>query len=365
MKKKQVAIGIIGTGFGSMVHAPAFQRTENCTVAGIASRNPEHAQKAASAHGITHVFSDWKELIASPDIDAVSVAVPPVLHHEIITAAATAGKAILCEKPLCLTAKEASDCLHIASRMNIVHGMNFIFRELPVFAKLRDIMEEERQAGRKLRHVNVRWAVGSWADPNRPWAWQCDDAQGGGILGALVVHALDYMEWLFGAIHRLSSELDIAIRERPDDTGKMLPVTAPDHCHILATLADGTPLTCTVSNVAPRGTGHWIEVHGEEKTWIAGSGAVQDYGRGFIMWEGQTYDMALREIAPDNTEPPEGEDGRIGLMTSLARRFVGAVSGKDSFTPSFVQGARTRLLLDRIKEAADAGEWVDVAPPLG
>jgi predicted dehydrogenase len=99
-------IGVIGVGFGVTVHVPAFQ-SEGLEVGAICSRRRERAASAASQFGIPEVFDDWRELVASPDLDAVSIVTPPSLHHQMALAALEAGKHVILEKPFTLNAAEA------------------------------------------------------------------------------------------------------------------------------------------------------------------------------------------------------------------------------------------------------------------
>ena len=92
-----IRIGVIGTGFGSLVHVPAFKEIAGVHVAGISSRDPHHAKAVAEKFGIRS-FSSWQELIECPDIDAVSIALPAGMHPEVVLAAIAKGKSVLCEK---------------------------------------------------------------------------------------------------------------------------------------------------------------------------------------------------------------------------------------------------------------------------
>jgi len=357
MSSRPIGVGIIGTGFGSSVHLPAFTAAEDCRVLGITSRDTLRAQAAADKFGVK-VYLDWQEMMADPAIHAVSIATPPVPHRQIIEAALKAGKSVLCEKPFCLTVDDAAAMFTLAQEKNVTHALNFLFRELPAFQLLQAKAKDPAYAP---RHIEVRWVVGSWADPARLWSWHNDKEQGGGILGALVVHAMDYLEWMFGPLARVSAQLGTAIPSRLDRDGTVQPVTAFDHCHVLGVFQSGASLTCTVSNVAPGGTGHRIELHGAQKTIVVNSDTVQDYGKGFHVMERPIGSLEWQDISP--TSPPDlsEADGRIALMKPVAARFIRAVrDGKTDYAPSFQQGYRTRLLIDLIEQAHSTGRWVDI-----
>ncbi|MFN8639931.1 MAG: Gfo/Idh/MocA family oxidoreductase [Dehalococcoidia bacterium] len=94
-------VGVLGVGFGSVVHIPAF-RSEGWDVAAIWSRRPDRTREAAATHGLdaATVAEDWREVVARDDLDAIAVATPPVAHLEMTLAALAAGKHVLCEKPV-------------------------------------------------------------------------------------------------------------------------------------------------------------------------------------------------------------------------------------------------------------------------
>ncbi len=352
-----IGIGIIGTRFGSMVHLPAFRRVDSCEIIGIVGHHPERTKEIA-AHENIRAFDSWQELIADPSVHAVAVAVPPALYREIVIAAAEAGKAVLCDKPFGMDSNDARVMLAALNQAGKTHMINFEFREHPAFQYCKQWIHEAR--GGSMRHIELKWIVGSWADPARLWAWQCDLSQGGGILGALAVHSLDYIEWLFGPIVRLSATTGITVTERPAADGSIHAVTAPDHCHLLLTLQSGATVTCSISNVAPHGTGHRLECHGETQSLILESAAM-DYGKGFTV---SVADLGAKDFVPvitPSADEAASPDGRIAMMQPLAARFVDAVrSGRMDASPSFETGVRTQVLVEAIWEAKRTGSAVSV-----
>ncbi len=355
-----VTIGIVGTGFGASVQLPAFQRVRGCTVAGITSRQYDRVQEITAKTGIKP-YASWQEMLADPKIQAVSIATPPRAHREICLAALQAGKAILCEKPFCMNAAEAREVEAAAAMSGLTCMINFEFPLHPLFQMLAERVNDEKAAG-PLRAVHVRWILGSWADPKRVWSWQCDQDLGGGILSSIGVHALDYIERMFGRITALSANAGIGVKERSDGQGGMRACTAIDHCDLLLQLEGGVQATCSLSNVTPRGDGHTVTVHGHNRSWQLSSEVVQDYGRGFRLREGRLSDVAWTDITPEGIEPAPGEDGRIKTTEALVETFIEAVrAGNGSAEPSFRAGVRTRVLLEAIDEAIATKAWVKIA----
>src|SRR5262245_22425821 len=107
MANDRLRVGVIGVGFGARVHVPGFQVLPETRVAAVCAARRDHAAAVAAEYGIQTATADFRDLLRDPAIDAVSIAAPPHLHHQISIAAAIAGKHILCEKPLARTVAEA------------------------------------------------------------------------------------------------------------------------------------------------------------------------------------------------------------------------------------------------------------------
>ncbi len=362
MLKDTVGVGVIGTGFGRTVHIPAFLATRGGTLLGVVSRNCDRAREVTAEFSLSRSFASWRDMLECPEIHAVSIATPPASHQEISVAACAAGKAVLCEKPMALDATQAATMLNAACAAGVVHFIGFEFREIPVLRFAKDLIQSGALG--RLRHVNVSWVLHSWGDPRRHWSWRSDRAQGGGTLGALGVHIFDYLEWLLGSIKSLTAHLATRIAERPDSSGLMRPVTSEDCCDLLLELHDGTPITLTVSTVAPFGKGHWVELYGEEKSLTIGSANLSDYGKGFAVCEGKPGSAEARELRlpPEYQFECEFSDGRVAPFARLAQRFIDAITKKEvDARPSFDDGLRAQVLMDAAVEAHSARCWIDVS----
>ncbi|MBU0606776.1 MAG: Gfo/Idh/MocA family oxidoreductase, partial [Armatimonadetes bacterium] len=101
----QVGVGIIGSGFVSEIHVEAFGRVPNARV--VACASPHNAGTFAAKHGVPKHFSDYRDMLALPEVDVVLLALPNFLHCQACEDAASAKKHVICEKPLAMTLDEA------------------------------------------------------------------------------------------------------------------------------------------------------------------------------------------------------------------------------------------------------------------
>lgn len=357
-----IRVGIVGTGFGRSVHIPAFQRVEGAEVVGVASRDPQNAKAVAADTRVAVAFDHWQDMVASADIDAVTIATPPATHAPIALAAIAAGKSVLCEKPLALDAAAAGAMRDAAIAARVVHFTGFEFREINAFRLARERLQSG--AAGEIRHVNVRWIVNSWANPARPWSWRADAEQGGGTLGALGAHVFDYLEWLLGPIRAVVAKLDTRVAHRPDAAGQRRVVTAEDYCDLLLELHDGTPVNVLLSMVASQGRAHAVDIHGTRSVFTITNEGSQDYGRGFALWEAKTG-FTTRQMVNDSSDPTDdAEDGRIAPFARLAGGFINAVRSRDlDARPSFEDGTRAQMLIDMARRAWRERRWISTTEP--
>ena len=107
----KVSVGIVGSQFIATIHAESFARVPNCDLIAVASPNRERVDAFAATHGIQRAFTDYREMLALPELDVVTLALPNNLHLEATLAAAEAGKHVICEKPIARTLEEADQMI--------------------------------------------------------------------------------------------------------------------------------------------------------------------------------------------------------------------------------------------------------------
>jgi predicted dehydrogenase len=128
--------GILSTAdIGMTKVTPAIQAAENCEVVAIASRDRARAAAAAAELGIPAAYGTYEELLAADDIDAVYIPLPNDLHAEWTVKAAGAGKHVLCEKPLALSAPEAEEMVRACERAGVKLAEAFMYRHHPTWVE--------------------------------------------------------------------------------------------------------------------------------------------------------------------------------------------------------------------------------------
>jgi predicted dehydrogenase len=194
-----IGIGIIGTGEITRIMRPAFTESTQSRVVAVADVNIDAARAEAEALGGAEVFADYRELLASPAVQAVYIATPPFLHREMVLAAMAAGKHVLCEKPFMLNQAEAREIaaahaarpdLKVASCSSRFHNASPVLkaRELVAAGKLECLT--------RVRFLHTEPPL----KPEAPGTWKTNRAAaGGGRVMDWGVYDLDWMLFLLGA----------------------------------------------------------------------------------------------------------------------------------------------------------------------
>ncbi len=183
---------------------PGMRRAARAEVVAIASRDTAAAQAAADELSIARAYGSYEALLDDTDVDAIYIPLPNHLHAEWTVKALEAGKHVLCEKPLALTAHDAEDMFAAADAAGRHLAEAFMYRHHPSWRAVRRLVDEGR--------IGELRAVDSW------FSYFNDDpanirniaAYGGGALYDIGCYNVNLSRWLFGgepvsvsgAIHR-------------------------------------------------------------------------------------------------------------------------------------------------------------------
>src|SRR5919202_3732810 len=134
---------VVGTGFIGVVHAEALRRL-GVEVVGVVGSSPERARAKAAQAPLPEPYESFEVMLADGRVDVVHLATPNHLHHPQAKAALEAGKHVVCEKPLALTAEQSGELLALAERSGLVHCTNFNIRFYPQAQQTRALVRDGR-----------------------------------------------------------------------------------------------------------------------------------------------------------------------------------------------------------------------------
>lgn len=173
---KKLRWGVMGGARIVRKVIPALQASKNGEVVGIASRTEEKAKEYAEKHGLPQAFGSYDDLLASPEVDAVYIPLPNTMHREWAIKSLHAGKHVLCEKPLAVTAAECEEIGGVADERGLKVLEGFMYRFHPRFELLQELMHQGVVG--ELKFVRVAHSFAAEGEENIRWF----RALGGGAL---------------------------------------------------------------------------------------------------------------------------------------------------------------------------------------
>lgn len=354
---RRLRVGVIGCGVG-MLHLEGFAEEPRVQVVAIAGLDEKRCRELAGTFGVARVYRDYQDLLADPDVEAVTVAVPNILHYPVAIAALEAGKHVMVEKPLARSASEGEKIIAAAQRAGLVLGVVFNRRGRQDV----QILKREIEKGNlgNIYHARAFWMRRSGIPGLGTW-FTSKEMAGGGPLIDLGVHVLDMALWVLG--------------------------NPPPRRVSAATYAE----------LGPQGRGQWQG--GRFKQAVGEPYEVEDFATAFIRFEGQLTlqidtawaaytghgdefglsvlgdnggaEIHAKDYAQTGTMRLFGEIDGVPTVTEpqllkrhghgeVLRNFTDAVLDGVPMTPSGEEGLDRVRVIEAIYQSAALGREVDI-----
>ena len=375
---KPYNIGMIGYGFMGRAHSNAYSQVSHFfdlpyrpVLKAVCARDAAKAQAFADQWGYESVETDWKKLLDRKDIDAVDICTPNNLHKEIAIAAAAAGKAILCEKPLAMNTAEGEEMCRAVEKANVANIVWYNYRRVPAVTFAKQIIDSGKLG--KIFHYRANflqdWTISADLPQGGAALWRLDvAAAGSGVTGDLLAHCIDTAIWLNGGIANVTAMTETFIKERKHNlTGKVEKVGIDDACAFLCRFTNGS-LGLFESTRYARGHKalYTLEINGENASirWD-----LHDLHR--LQYFDHRDESSLRGWrsihVTDGDHPYMGKWWVPGLAIGYESSFVHQVadflaaldSGKAA-GPTFRDALETQKICDAVLESARSGAWTEV-----
>lgn len=325
-------IGILGCGRIGQVHARSLMRMTDAKIVALADAFPASAEALAKTTGAQ--VRDVDTIIASDDVDAIIICTPTDTHYDLIHAAAKAGKAIFCEKPIDMSADRIRDCIKVVESNDVAFMTAFNRRFDPNFANVQARIAAGEVGGVEIVTILSR-------DPAAPPISYIESS--GGIFRDMMIHDFDMARFLLGEdpvqIFAVGSALvDPAIGAAGD----------VDTAAVTLTTASGKICQISNSRRASYGYDQRLEVHGA-KGMLRAENLLEN-----------TVEVAteagFRRAPTLNFFLERYETAYLSEMQS----FVDAVTRGTPVTPSIIDGLKAQLLADAATESFKTGKPVTV-----
>ncbi len=191
-------VGIVGCGTIADIHAQALAKLPACELIGCYSRSGENARRLGEKYGIAHT-SRWTDFISDENLNVVSICTPSGTHLEYGTAAAEAGKHVIVEKPVEVTAARGKQLISTCRGRNVKLAVIFQNRYLKDVQKLKLLLEAGKLGKIFLADAYVKWFRSQEYYDSAAWRGTLD-LDGGGVLINQAIHTIDLLQWLAGDV---------------------------------------------------------------------------------------------------------------------------------------------------------------------
>lgn len=350
---ESVRVGVIGTsGWTDWIFLPGFASHPAAEIVAICGRDRQRGEALARKFDIPRVYTDYRQLIADGDLDAVVVATPDDLHYRMTMEALDARLHVLCEKPLALNVEDARQMWQKAESAGVKHLVLFTWRWQPHFRYLKQLVDEG-YIGRCYQ-AQFRFMAGFARQPR--YTWRVDGQRANGVVSDLGAHMIDFARWYVGEIAAVSAHLSSFIAHPSADDQPL--VRNNDAALVTLQYENGAQGIIQVSVLAHQELALEVILHGEAGTLEARhvfSG--QDAG---ITLRGRRQDEARLSdlIIPAALVPAPHADSLLAPYLSQPagpRLFIDSIINDRLTSPNFYDGYRVQQVIDAALKSYQTG----------
>lgn len=371
-----LGVAIVGTGMISAVHRRAAVLA-GAVVRGVAASTPERAQEVARSWGVAKAYGGIGDVVADPQVQVVHVCTPNHLHRPMAQAALEAGKHVVCEKPLATTLEDARALAALAASTGLVATVPFVYRYHPVVREARARVAAGELGPLRLIHGSY---LQDWLLDPASNNWRVDPALGGAsrVFADIGSHWCDLVEWVGGErLAEVSAVFETVIPERAAATGKSFStpaagggtqaVSSEDVAAAMFKTGNGTLATVTVSQVsAGRRNRLWFEIDGARSSVAFDQ---EDCERLWIGHPDQREEVFVRGPGAGSAEqrrlsilPAGHAQGYANCFEAFVADTYRAIAGeRPEGLPTFEDGLRSALIVDRVIASARSRAWTPIA----
>lgn len=377
---RKLRVGMVGYGFMGRTHSNAYRTVSrffdvpyDIELRVICGLEEKAAAAFANQWGYRSSTTNWKELVEDEDVDLVDICVPNNLHAEMAIAAAGAGKAILCEKPMALNAAQGEEMVVAVEKAGVPNMISYNYRRVPAVSLAKALIDEDRLG--RVFHYRANflqdWTISPEVPQGGTATWRLDvKAAGSGVTGDLLAHCIDTAMWHNGRIVSVCAMTETFVKHRTHaETGQLEPVGIDDACAFLCRFENGSLGNFEATRYA---RGHkalyTLEINGEKASirWD-----LHDLNR--LEWfdhhdEGRLRGWRSIHVTDHGGEHPYMNHWWVpGLQIGYAETFVhqiadflSAMDKGQPCSPTFRDALMTQKVCDAVLESAGGGRWLAV-----
>ena len=377
----QLTAAVAGAGFIGPVHIEALKRL-SVRVKGILDETPEKSEKGRQTLGLEKAYGSFEELLADPEVDAVHLAVPNVMHFPMAKQALLAGKHVMCEKPLGMNTEETKELVELAATTGLSAAVCHNIRFYPLNLEVRDRIQQ----GKMGKIISVAGSyVQDWLLFDTDYNWRVLSDQGGALraVADIGTHWMDLVTSVTGLeVDSVFADLNTIHKVRKRPTGEVetfsgkkgvkqelepVDIDTEDCGSVLFRFTNGAKGVLWVSQAtAGRKNCLRYEISGTEASCAWNSEAPNQ------LWIGHRNEpneslirdaSLLGELAGPFANYPGGHnEGFPDTFKQCFRAFYGAIANgtpaADALYPTFAEGHMEVALCEAILTSHREERWV-------
>ncbi|MDX3927370.1 MAG: Gfo/Idh/MocA family oxidoreductase [Shinella sp.] len=370
---KALGVGLIGTGYMGKCHALAwnnvsavFGDVERPRLVHLAEADAELAGVRAREFGFARATADWRDLLADPDVDVISVTTPNQFHAEMAVAALEAGKHVWCEKPMAPAFADAERMLAAAKSSGRTAVMGYNYIQNPAVRHIGRLLEEGVIG--TVNHVRIEMDEDFMADAEAPFYWKSEASSGYGALDDFAVHPLSILWSLFGHVEAVIAELAKPYPDRPSSSGGRRSVENHDIASVLMKLPGGISAVLMANRSAWGRKGRIaLQIYGSRGSILFDQERMNEFQ--LYRTDGRASEQGFATVltAPhhrpyDRFVPAPGHGlGFNDLKIIECRELIAAISGEAFRAIGFEDGLRIEKTVHAMARSFREGRWISIA----
>ena len=387
--RPRLGIGVVGFGWMGQAHSRSAariaslfpDRTFDTRLIICGDNVPVRQEQAVDGFGFREATPDWRAVVDHPDVDVVYVTAPNMMHEEVAIAAAEAGKAVFCEKPVGGKPDQTVRVAAAAERAGVISGVGYNYRWAPLVQHAKHLIDSGALG--EITNYRGRFFSMYGADPMGLLSWRfLVDEAGYGVSSDILSHAVDLATMLVGPIASVSGTMETFIKERPlpkeggthYDRGEpgdpTEPVTNEDYAAAMTVFENGARGTFESSRaiIGPesqmafdvygtKGALRWnLETMNEMEVFLADESGRAP--RGYTkVYAGDRYPFHGRFVPGD-----ANSIGYEDLKVIENHEFLTAVASGEQHEPGFAQAVEYVSFQAAWLRSCESGSWETVTP---
>ena len=340
-----------GSGWGSGAHVPALKTVPGYQIKAVCTTRKATAESSAAAFGADLAFDDFDAMVASKDLDLISVVVRVPKHRDMVMKALQAGKAVYCEWPLGNGLKEAEEMAELASRNAVPTMVGLQARSDPTVRYARELVGQGYVG--EVLFASLRIIAGSQLERSAGRIWQGIRSNGANPLTIPGGHSMDTVRFILGEFAEVSARIATRITQwKSAESGEMMTVDAPDVVNVAGRLNSDAEVNILIATAPSNAPGYRLEIYGRKGTLAVSSSSVNIGPNKIFGAQGKDKLAELPVPEAFKAAPASTPAGPPQNVANAYARFAKTFRTKEGIDPDFATAVGMHRLIDAIERSA-------------